>query len=305
MCELMNTAHAKDRLRSQWRELPSDYYYLFDKVEENGKITNLLITYGYLQVMRYLFLLFHAQIAIVPKEFYGLKTKEEEDIAAFLLKEIKFSTEKALKQACPRLRGKRIWRQVTTPCTSGRHGDVNYQIVMLIYKYKDKDTDELKEFSPVRERFEYSMKKLLGVKYKLNFHPMDYDDDGKAIKDKLQLLQETTNCSNSKYMFFTFGHGSEKWLNINHTDRKSTDTWWGRKLLLYCINECFVNATYQPIVILGECYGYGLLEAGTWRNIVIKAVATKRGQCTLKYKKYPVSVMQFILESMEELFECV
>jgi len=289
----MNTAHAEDRLRSQWSRLPLDYYYLFDRLEEIGKTTNLLSTYGYQQVMRYLHLLYHAQLAIVPEEFFELETTEEKDIAGSLLKEIECSTEKALKQARPRLRGKRIWRHSS-------HGDVTYQIVMLIHK------DQLDNCRPVRELFECSMKKLLGVKYKHNFHPMDYtaDDDGKAIKDQLQLLQETTNCSNSKYMFFTFGHGSEKWHNINHTNRKSTDT-WGRRLLLSCINECFVNATYQPIVILDECYGYGLLEAGTWRNIAIKAVATKRGQCTLTYKKYPVSVMQFILESWEKLFECV
>jgi len=276
----------------------------------------------------------------MPKEFYDLKTKkeiaasllkeikEEEDIPAsllkerkekedilasllkerkekkaslaFLLKEIQCSTEKALKQTCRRLCGKHIWPHVTTPCTSGRHGDVNYQIVMLIHKV------QLTEFRPVRELFENCMKKLLGVKCKLNFHSMDYitNDGGRAIKDKLQLLQETTNRSDSRYMFFTFGHGSKKWHNINHTNRKYIDT-WGRKLLLNCINECFVNANYHPIVILGECYGYGLLEVGTWRNIVIKAIATKRGRYSLKYGNYPVSVMHFILESMEGLFGCV
>jgi len=67
ICQLMNTAHAEDRLRSQWSRLPLDYYYLFDRLEEIGKTTNLLSTYGYQQVMRYLHLLYHAQLAIVRK----------------------------------------------------------------------------------------------------------------------------------------------------------------------------------------------------------------------------------------------
>jgi len=43
------------------------------------------------------------------------------------------------------------------------------------------------------------------------------------------------------------------------------------------INNSNESANDQPTVILSEYYGYGLLEAGTWRNVAVKAVATKFG----------------------------
>jgi hypothetical protein len=47
---------------------------------------------------------------------------------------------------------------------------------------------------------------------------------------------------------------------------------------------------------------YAVLEAGQQRNVAIKTVGTKCGQCTLTYKNYPVSLMQFILEPKEVFY---
>jgi len=48
---------------------------------------------------------------------------------------------------------------------------------------------------------------------------------------------------------------------------------------------------------------YAVLEAGQQRNVAIKTVGTKCGQCTLTYKNYPVSLMQFILTQRSFLFD--
>jgi len=121
-----------------------------------------------------------------------------------------------------------------------------------------------------------------------------------TIQDSLKHLLESTNTSNSKYKFYSFGHADETLSDIHctHPQNEPSADSLRRKQLVDCINETFKHVAYKPSVVMGECYAYGLLEAGRpkWKNIYIKTVATKRGQCSLTWQKYPVSLIQFILE---------
>jgi len=284
--------HGRYKFIEHWLDVKGTYRNVFCKLQYMGQFNQLLAMLGYKFAMYYLLNNFHRSIAFLPPEFYtwGLNCKDADTVNTLMTK-LKIDTKKALDLITPVLRDKRAWRPTITrtnrPICSTHH------IVMLV----SENEKDFEKFSGALDEFEKEMN-FLPSECKYSFHRMTYKKDENFITGFMNNLRETSS-SDSMFTFYSFGHGDETRSNIYriHGEDIITVDASGRKLLLDCINKCFQGVRYKPTVVLSECYGHCLLIGCRWKNINVKAVATELHKCTLMHFTYPVSLLQFVLES--------